>query len=110
MPIYIYKNNQQLGPFEESQVLEMLGSGQISPNDMGIRQGESQWQPLQNLFPRVILATPQATFAVANGVKNNGCRKAFGTMLLIFGLLIFVGGSFFPPLLIKAFFAGKKCF
>ena len=96
MSIYIYKNNQQTGPFEESKVLEMLGGGQLSPNDMGIRSGESQWQPLANLFPRVILSTPQATSPMANGVTNNGCRRIFGIGLLILGFFLFIGGSFFP--------------
>ena len=51
MSIYISKNNQQIGPFEESKVLEMLGSGQVSPDDFAIRQGGSQWQKLGELFP-----------------------------------------------------------
>lgn len=51
MSIYISKNNQQHGPFEESKVLEMLGNGQLSPEDFAIRQGGSQWQKLGDLFP-----------------------------------------------------------
>ena len=43
MSIYISKNNQQTGPFDESRVLEMLASGQLSPNDFAIRQGATQW-------------------------------------------------------------------
>ncbi len=51
MSIYITKNNQRTGPFEESKVLEMLKSGQLSPDDFAIRQGASQWQKLGELFP-----------------------------------------------------------
>lgn len=51
MSIYISKNNQQSGPFDEAQVLEMLNNGQLSPNDLAIRQGGSQWQKLSELFP-----------------------------------------------------------
>jgi hypothetical protein len=51
MSIYISKNNQQIGPFDESKVLEMLGSGQLSPDDFAIRQGGSQWQKLSELLP-----------------------------------------------------------
>ena len=50
MQIYITKNNQQSGPFEEVQVLEMLRSGQVSPNDLGFRQDSRQWQPLREMF------------------------------------------------------------
>jgi hypothetical protein len=51
MSIYISKNNQQTGPFEESKVLEMLGNGQLSPDDFAIRQGAAEWQKLGQLFP-----------------------------------------------------------
>jgi hypothetical protein len=51
MSIYISKNNQQSGPFDESKVLEMLNSGQLSPDDFAIRQGSSQWQKLGEMFP-----------------------------------------------------------
>lgn len=51
MSIYITKNNQQAGPFEESQVLEMLNNGQLSPDDFAIRQGGSNWQKVGEMFP-----------------------------------------------------------
>ena len=51
MQIYINKNGQQLGPFEENAVLQMLQNGQVSASDLGIRQGETQWRRLDNLFP-----------------------------------------------------------
>ena len=51
MSIYISKNNQQTGPFDESKVMEMLGSGQLSPDDFAIRQGAAQWQKLGEMFP-----------------------------------------------------------
>lgn len=39
MQIYINKNGQQLGPFEEIKVIEILGSGEVLPTHLGIRQG-----------------------------------------------------------------------
>ena len=53
MQIHINRNGQQLGAFDENAVLQMLQSGQLSPNDLGIRQGEQQWQPLGKLFPAI---------------------------------------------------------
>ncbi len=64
MSIYIHKNNQQSGPFEEAKVLEMLRVGQLSPNDFGIRQGAGQWQPLGEMF-RISAPPP-----VNSGVQN----------------------------------------
>lgn len=51
MQMYVNKNGQQLGPFEEAKVLEMLRGGQFSPNDLGFKQGQTQWQKLGEIFP-----------------------------------------------------------
>ncbi len=50
MQIYLSRNNQQAGPFEEAKVLEMLRGGQVSSNDFGIRQGDRQWRTLSEMF------------------------------------------------------------
>jgi len=50
MSIYIYKNNQQAGPFEQNNVLEWLKNGQLSLEDMAFWQGATKWQPLKKLF------------------------------------------------------------
>jgi hypothetical protein len=56
--IYIYKNDQQSGPYEEHIVLEQLKSGVLSPNDLAVRHGETRWQPLSDMFPETIAAAP----------------------------------------------------
>ena len=53
MQIYISKDNQQSGPFEEAKVLEMLKNNELSPNDLAIRHGENEWQKLSVYFPNV---------------------------------------------------------
>ena len=52
MSIYVSRNNQQIGPLEEAKVLEMLGNGQLSPNDSAIRQG-GEWQRLGDMYPNI---------------------------------------------------------
>jgi hypothetical protein len=42
LPMYISKNNQQLGPYPPEQVLTMLNNGILTPFDMAIKQGEQQ--------------------------------------------------------------------
>jgi hypothetical protein len=54
MQIYIFKNNVQAGPFDEKAVLDGLRRGEYSPDDLAIRQGDSNWQPLNVLFPEAI--------------------------------------------------------
>lgn len=49
--IYIYKNNQRFGPYEESAVRQWLQNGQCSLNDLGWRDGMKDWLPLGVLFP-----------------------------------------------------------
>jgi hypothetical protein len=65
--IYIYKNNQQSGPYEERLVLDQLKSGVLAPEDLAVRHGESQWQPLGNMFPEVasVVPPPPVQFAAS---------------------------------------------
>jgi hypothetical protein len=51
MAIYIYKNNQQSGPFADADALNGLRSGLYSPNDMACRTGMKEWRPLSLLCP-----------------------------------------------------------
>jgi hypothetical protein len=93
MSIYIYKNNQQSGPFEEAQVLEMLKNGQISPDDFGFRQGAKEWQKVSAYFPGV------GNHALAGGTPSVpkkrgksflfGCGGFFLVFLVIAGVLVF---------------------
>ncbi len=92
MQIYVSKNNQQLGPFEESKVLEMLGSGELSPNDQAIRHGGSEWQKLGELFPNAGTAA-SANFAAA-ATEQSAPKKSRK------GLLLGRGGFFVIALLI----------
>jgi hypothetical protein len=51
MDYYIYKNDQNLGPLSEGEVISGLKSGQFSPKDLGCRVGEDRWQDLEYFFP-----------------------------------------------------------
>lgn len=101
MQIYIHKNNQQHGPFEEEKILEFLRTGQLSPSDMAIRQGETQWQSLGSLFPNAAASTapsnsPAANISVARPIaaveKKSGSRSALKILLVTVGLLLFLAG------------------
>lgn len=56
--IYIYKDNQQSGPYEDNVVLDQLHAGLLSPDDRAIRHGETQWQSLGVLFPNIGATRP----------------------------------------------------
>ena len=51
MSLHLYKNNQQLGPYEDSVVIEGLRTGAFLSNDLACREGMTEWQPLSRLFP-----------------------------------------------------------
>lgn len=107
MSIYIFSNGQQSGPFDEETVRQKLASGEFSPNDQGIRHGESAWQSLGQMFgalaqpqaipPAAALSAPPqaANFMTADppAAKGKGCRHALGWLILIGGILGFLGGA-----------------
>jgi hypothetical protein len=107
MQLYVYRNNEQTGPFDEQLVLQRLRSGALSPDDLGIRQGESNWIRLGDIFagripePSPFGAATQSppvaagqNFAPTTAHKKGagGCRVALGWIMLVFGLLMFLGG------------------
>jgi len=51
-PIHISRQGQQLGPFPEEQIQDMLNSGMLSPNDLFWKEGNSAWEPISNAFHR----------------------------------------------------------
>ena len=50
MSIYISRNAQTTGPFEEAVILNRLKSGELNQRDLACRQGASGWQPLNAMF------------------------------------------------------------
>ncbi len=93
MQIYINKNGQQSGPFEESKVLEMLRNGQVSPSDLGFKQGQSQWQKLETMFPTQPVWNPpnlsanQPQFQQINPQSQPIPQKSGGSKGMLFGLI-----------------------
>ncbi len=92
MQIYINKNGQQHGPFEENAVFQMLQNGQLSPNDLGIRQDQNQWSPLSVLFPQIVKPFNNMPLPVDKPVLSPPvAAKKSGSNLLLFSILGLVG-------------------
>lgn len=101
MSIYIYKNNQRTGPFEENAVLVWLRNGQLAGEDLACRAGESNWRPLKTLFPitddiqpvhsagQAHLHTPSSNVLPQN--KKSGGSKFLLFVLLGIGGLLLIG-------------------
>ena len=95
--IYIYKNNLQSGPYEEHLVLDQLRNGMLQPDDLAVRTGDSNWQPLRIMFPDVVRrAAPRAAevaAATAKPISSTGPDPQFRktTLQKIFFALCFLG-------------------
>jgi hypothetical protein len=106
MPIYINKNGQQSGPYEDHVVIDQLKNGSLSPNDLGVKHGESSWQRLGDMFPGVGVAKPPPVASDARAAstaappKKGGCLKfgliGTGLLFLLLGVSIAVGSRFIP--------------
>ncbi len=98
MQIYINKKGQQLGPFDETAVVNMLQNGQLSPNDLAIRQGQQQWQKLVQMFPQTTPAWAVPTPSVAPPISpktESSKGMLYGLIgcggLLIVGIIALIG-------------------
>ena len=49
---YIHKNDQQLGPFDDSVILMSLSNGAFEYEDLCWRDGWEDWKPLGSIYPR----------------------------------------------------------
>jgi len=49
---YIYKNEQQLGPFDDSTILQSLANGTFSWSDLCWRENWEGWKPLDSVYPK----------------------------------------------------------
>jgi len=101
MKVFISRNGQQLGEFEENAVLQMLQNGQLSPNDFGIRQGEQQWQALGKMFPNFnqtpgfgqFSPNPPSYMQKPATAEQSGGSKGCLFALLGLGVIIFLAGA-----------------
>ena len=93
MNVYIYKDNQQLGPFNEEQIQEKLSSGDFSKQDFCWQEGWAEWRILESLFPTV--PPPPPLNKIINqkkrskGVKRNISLLTLFLVLIISGLLFY---------------------
>lgn len=52
MEVWIGRQGERHGPYQEEQVRDWLRSGQLSREDLGWYDGLADWQPLSVLFPQ----------------------------------------------------------
>ena len=111
MQIYIFKNNSQIGPFDEKAVIDGLRRGEYLPDDLAIRQGDTNWQPLSVLYPESApspafmpqtAAPARSTPAVAavpaaaeRLVRNNMLHRIVYGLLFLGSVIAFAGSLWY---------------
>lgn len=51
MDYYVYRNDQQTGPYSAEQISAMLSDGQLGSEDLVWHDGITDWKPIRDLFP-----------------------------------------------------------
>lgn len=61
MNIYIHKNDEQFGPFNDDQLSDGIKTGLFTLDDLAWTEGQAEWVPLRNLWqqPQVIPPAPK---------------------------------------------------
>ena len=50
MNIYLYKNDQQSGPYSEEQIKEMIAQGSLNNSDLAWKEGLENWQQVDSVL------------------------------------------------------------
>ncbi|GLQ92952.1 RDD family protein [Dyella acidisoli] len=58
MEVWIGRNGERHGPYQQEQVREWLRSGELRPDDLGWQEGMADWQPLATLFADDLAKVP----------------------------------------------------
>lgn len=77
MQLFIFKDEQQYGPYDPEQISSMVASGSITTDDLAWYEGLESWQPLNTIFsfPAIeaavdIVPPPPSLSANSNEVKS----------------------------------------
>jgi hypothetical protein len=106
---YLYRAGQQLGPFSELELRNMLSTGQAALTDSACIVGANQWQPI-NTLPAfaVTRSTGSDDSPVATVIPYKNPPALIGYYLGVFSLIPCVGFLLGIPALILGIIGLKK--
>ncbi len=86
--IYLYINNEQIGPFEEQKIRRYLKEGRIQPSDLGWIKGAPDWKPISDMLElpnaRPIQSPPIESKTVSSKI-NEKIAKVDSTLARFLG-------------------------
>ena len=81
MGIYVYRNNQVEGPFDELVIQQALANGSMIPDEQCRREGKNDWIPASALFhplPPVLKRLPLQFRGIQNqSISSSGVHRQF---------------------------------
>ena len=105
MPYWIHRNGENVGPYEQAQLQEMLAAGQVTPEELAIEEGASNWSTVGELagasapataaepvMAEFVSAVPEEEVVPATVASGGGRMK----LALVAGvaLLVVAGAAF----------------
>ncbi|HWB60709.1 MAG TPA: DUF4339 domain-containing protein [Chthoniobacteraceae bacterium] len=115
--IYVTKNGEQLGPYDDRQLAEFLRAGKFTPEDFGWAEGMAAWQPLRTILMPAVpppLPPPHVLRAAGGGDATGGVipyknpQALISYYLGVFSLIPVLGLLLTIPALILGVLGLKK--
>jgi hypothetical protein len=98
--IYIFRNDEQIGPISEKEIIQKLACGDLLPTDFAWKEGMEDWQPLST-----IISSPTNKPRFRAKYLLIGAGVAALALLLAFWWLS--SGSSGPEAVVKAYLNAK---
>jgi|GEM_PF-4799334 hypothetical protein len=115
MGIQIQVGDEIKGPFEVSEIQEMLAQGSVKPTDQAREEGKRKWAPLQVVVPELAAAAspePKAVAGTWDAVQNQArqlvsqLRSSLGDGKALGGIvLVRMGAGLYLAIMILHLFA-----
>lgn len=113
MNTLIFRNGEQSGPFEDSEIVKSLAEGSLSYDDLAWQEGLSDWQSLKTLYPPPaqpppplvphpvaklqpqVLASPRAAFTQPQPRVSAPKKQKYIALVIGGVLLLMIGWYYF---------------
>jgi hypothetical protein len=116
MDLYLFQNEEQVGPYTKEKINSMIASGEITRDDFAWHEGLSDWQPIHTIISVDSPASPPKAQSTApqeptqhNEINTNVKQGAIiggwvcfglGTLCMLWALFLFF---LYGPFLLAAF-------
>jgi hypothetical protein len=107
MSFLVARNGQQLGPFSEIELQNMLAAGQVALTDLVWLQGDTQWRPL-NTVASFTPSTPPAENGLTTMIPVTNPAALVAYYLGVFSLIPCLGLLLAIPALILGIIGLRK--